>query len=251
MWWIHDNSGYLFSAMTYFLIFSEAFCAYKLGIEPLAYENYINLSLHLYCLLFLVTLTIWSHISCMTTCPTSFSSVPGPTKLCEKCKKQCSIQAHHCSVCKVCIIRMQHHCPWVNNCIGLYNMKSYILFLLYTLLISCYSLCILFTRSVVCMTHSYSAICRIEYKYFLNDLNLGVMFMLFNCSVFSIVVLLLSQHVLYILLNTSHIDVLKSRRPVQRSYYSNLIETFGGKLGLSWMLAGMGRVQCLAVEYLG
>lgn len=251
MWWIHDNCGYLCTAMTYFLIFSEAFLAYKLGIEPLANEDYINLSPHLYSLLLLVTLTIWSHISCMTTCPTSFSAVPGPTKLCEKCKKQSSIQAHHCSVCKVCIIRMQHHCPWVNNCIGLYNMKSYILFLIYTLLISCYSLLILFTRSVVCLTNSYSAICRIDNKYFFNDLNLGVMFMLFNCSVFSIVVLLLSQHVLYILMNTSHIDVLQSRKPVQRSYYSNLIETFGGKLGLSWMFPGMGRVQCLAVEYLG
>ena len=44
------------------------------------------------------------------------------------------INSHHCSICHKCFIEHDHHCPWVNNCIGLFNKKFFILFLCYSIL---------------------------------------------------------------------------------------------------------------------
>lgn len=40
---------------------------------------------------------------------------PRVKRLCRRCKAFKPDRAHHCSICRRCIIKMDHHCPWVNN----------------------------------------------------------------------------------------------------------------------------------------
>lgn len=40
-------------------------------------------------------------------------------------------RSHYCSVVKGVVLKMDHFCPWVNNCIGWSNYKFFILFLFY------------------------------------------------------------------------------------------------------------------------
>ncbi|VDO62612.1 unnamed protein product [Heligmosomoides polygyrus] len=56
-------------------------------------------------------------------------------RFCPKCKCIKPDRAHHCSICGQCVLKFDHHCPWVNNCVNFYNYKFFLLFLGYGFLL--------------------------------------------------------------------------------------------------------------------
>ncbi|ERE89146.1 palmitoyltransferase ZDHHC2 [Cricetulus griseus] len=61
-------------------------------------------------------------------------TMSGAIRYCDRCQLIKPDRCHHCSVCDKCILKMDHHCPWVNNCVGFSNYKFFLLFLAYSLL---------------------------------------------------------------------------------------------------------------------
>jgi len=62
----------------------------------------------------------------------------GTVRICRKSKPAMykPDRAHYCRVMQRCVLKMDHFCPWLNNCIGFYNHKFFVLFVAYMALIT-------------------------------------------------------------------------------------------------------------------
>ncbi|KAK9824734.1 hypothetical protein WJX74_002769 [Apatococcus lobatus] len=107
----------------------------------------------------LIAMTLWSYFACVTTDPGkvprgwhpfpndeeadaqfSLASYGGHpvgsngqrVRFCRKCKAWKPERAHHDSGTGQCVLRMDHYCIWVLNCVGLLNYKMFLLFLFWT-----------------------------------------------------------------------------------------------------------------------
>ncbi|XP_052173991.1 probable protein S-acyltransferase 16 [Diospyros lotus] len=67
----------------------------------------------------------------------------GDLRYCQKCSHYKPPRAHHCRVCQRCVLRMDHHCIWMNNCVGHANYKVFFIFVMYAVIACIYSLILL------------------------------------------------------------------------------------------------------------
>ena len=49
---------------------------------------------------------------------------PGQDNLfCLMCDAHCHMESKHCAECNRCVLGFDHHCKWINNCIGKANYR--------------------------------------------------------------------------------------------------------------------------------
>jgi len=52
-------------------------------------------------------------------------------RLCSTCLTDKSLASIHCSKCNICVVQLDHHCPFVNNCVGRGNRRVFVFFTLF------------------------------------------------------------------------------------------------------------------------
>ncbi|KAM7467315.1 hypothetical protein LguiB_014877 [Lonicera macranthoides] len=57
---------------------------------------------------------------------------------CLYCSKPKSPRTHHCRTCRMCVLDMDHHCPFIGNCVGAANHRGFIIFLISSVISTIY-----------------------------------------------------------------------------------------------------------------
>lgn len=165
--------------------------------------------------------------------PLACRNYTGDIRLCAKCYCIKADRAHHCSVCSACILKMDHHCPWVNNCVSFSNYKFFILFLAYSFLLCLFGAVTTFPYFVEFWSVQMPTLGRF------NILFLFFVSIMFSISLFS----LFSYHIYLVLRNQTTLESFRSpifaygpnKNAFNLGKLNNFKEVFGEKKIL-WIL---------------
>lgn len=78
------------------------------------------------------------HSHQMTLYPYDFT-IFHPGQTCHTCHLLKPARSKHCSICKHCVAKMDHHCIFINNCVGYGNHHYFLLLLLTTAILTTYA----------------------------------------------------------------------------------------------------------------
>ncbi|KAG8144156.1 hypothetical protein E2320_001266 [Naja naja] len=241
LWFIRDSCGMVCAVMTWLLVVYADFVVTFVMLLPSKdfWYSLVN------GVLFngLAVLALSSHLRTMLMDP---GAVPKgnatkeymeslqlkPGEVIYKCPKCCSVKperAHHCSICKRCIRKMDHHCPWVNNCVGERNQRFFVLFTMYIALISAHALILCGFQFFSCIRdHNFSPPVTVILLIFL--CLEGFLFLTFTAVMFG-------TQIHSICNDETEIERLKSEKPTweRRLCWEGMKSVFGGQPSLLWI----------------
>lgn len=114
------------------------------GVLVFAVPFYETWSLHGFVSSAMIAMTgkvIFDYARTFLTDPGRPGAVQASTPLgwCETCCAPKPERCHHCKICRRCVLKMDHHCPFVHNCVGLQNYQFYCYFLVDVILATSFS----------------------------------------------------------------------------------------------------------------
>jgi len=248
-WWVTgDCCGLVCAFVTNLLHFFAYYVQMKYVIGP--WFGVVSYSGIIYTTLML--LAVISHNMCRFTNP---GTVPLTLKAPEPldrqlkhdyvCRRSGVIKpptAHWCSEAQRVVVRMDHYCPWVNNVVGMFTQKYFLLFLLYTFLCCLFSGITLSGRAWTCSRrtrfNNYGGnfadpgLCNPKpADIILSVLNFveAVLFVLFTGCMGADQFEAISK-------NTPYIDRLQGKRGKVRPFSENMRDVFGGEFSFTWFL---------------
>ncbi|XP_052650491.1 palmitoyltransferase ZDHHC3 isoform X1 [Harpia harpyja] len=245
MWFIRDGCGIACAVVTWMLVFYADFVVLLVMLVPS--RDYVYSVINGTLFNTLAFLALASHFRAMLTDP---GAVPKgnatkefieslqlkPGQVVYKCPKCCSIKpdrAHHCSVCKRCIRKMDHHCPWVNNCVGENNQKYFVLFTMYIALISLHALIMVGFHFLYCFEEDWTKCSSFSPPTTVILLILlcfeALLFLIFTSVMFG-------TQVHSICTDETGIERLKNQKPTWEkiSGWEGMKLAFGGAFSLAW-----------------
>ncbi|XP_058109590.1 probable protein S-acyltransferase 16 isoform X2 [Magnolia sinica] len=163
----------------------------------------------------------------------------GDLRYCQKCSHYKPPRAHHCRICRRCVLRMDHHCVWINNCVGHANYKIFLVFVLYGV-IACIHCTILLVGSVLNNVHTDPSGGSYKFVYIIS----GVLLFPLTAAL----TVLLGWHVYLLLSNKTTIEYHEGvramwlaekvgnsyRHPYDLGAYENLVSVLGTNV-LTWL----------------
>ncbi|KAK8760315.1 hypothetical protein V5799_028417 [Amblyomma americanum] len=161
----------------------------------------------------------------------------GCARYCEACRLMKPDRCHHCSTCaryepQRCVPKMDHHCPWFNNCVCFSNYKFFLLTLFYVVLLSIFTV----ATTGVQLAEWWDSVDHI------NPFRFHFGFLVFTGSALILVLgSFLGTHLPMVLRNETTLECM--RRPAfadphdsfDVGRYENFVQVFGPKVSL-WAL---------------
>jgi len=166
-------------------------------------------------------------------------------QVCVVCRARREMRSHHCKECGRCVQRLDHHCPWIDNCVGIGNQRSFFCFivmLFLTILYFYYVVCLYVADAIMpqwsngLASNLISLFTKASWGPELLPLVVLVT-AAFDLIWVAFVGALVARHTAYMSVNVTTYEVLVRPAHVQRRFPKNR--------GRFWFLQGFGIIDCV------
>eukprot|EP01126_Amoeba_proteus_P049458 TRINITY_DN5787_c0_g1_i5.p1 TRINITY_DN5787_c0_g1~~TRINITY_DN5787_c0_g1_i5.p1 ORF type:complete len:291 (-),score=19.93 TRINITY_DN5787_c0_g1_i5:135-1007(-) len=159
-------------------------------------------------------------------------------KTCDYCCRSVPIGTDHCHTCNACVIRADHHCPFVANCVGYKNQRHFLSFVFFLWTGNLYSVFMTWRPFYVCWFQN----SVLEPCNFIMDLR--TMFIVTTWSIVPITWLLVWQ-IFVCYTGTTTKKIIRCLRKLENG------ETWQGKIREWWANGSMRNIQAVVGEGTG